>query len=111
MHNESLPAALCRSVVSAHGGQLTGSSTPEHRQSLGRKLVTVSSAIEIVPLQTIAMRIAEIANANRVSTFGAEAIAAPEHLHASLVVWTGDDGLGIRTAAKAMRVTYRTIKR
>jgi hypothetical protein len=102
---------LCKSIVSARGGQLTGSWTAEQRLSLGRKLVAISSSIEIVPLQTLAMRMAEISDSQRVSTLGAEAIAAAEHLQASLVVWSGDDGLGIRTAAKAHRVIYRTIKR
>ena len=57
------------------------------------------------------MRMAEIADANRVSTIGAEAIAAAEHLQGALAVWVGDDGLGIRAAAKANRIAYRTIKR
>jgi hypothetical protein len=102
---------LCRSVVSARGGQLTGSWTPEQRLALGRKLVTVSSAIQIVPLQLLAMRMAEIADANRVSSLGAEAIAAAEYVQGPLAVWVGDDGLGIRTAAKVNRVAYRTLKR
>jgi hypothetical protein len=45
----------------------------------------------------------------RVSTLGAEAVAAAEHLEASLCVWDGDDGPGIREAARAAGVTYRTI--
>jgi hypothetical protein len=102
---------LCKSVVSARGGQLTGSWTPEQRLALGRKLVTVSSSIEIVPLQFLAMRMAEIADANPVSSLGAEAIAAAEYLQCPLAVWGGDDGLGIRTAAKVTRVAYRIIKR
>jgi hypothetical protein len=102
---------LCKSIVSARGGQLTGSWTPEQRLALGRKLVTVSSAIEIVPLQLLAMRMAEIADANRVSSLGAEAIAAAEFVQGPLAVWVGDDGLGIRTAAKANRIGYRIIKR
>ena len=102
---------LCKSVVSARGGQLTGSWTPEQRLALGRKLVTISSAIEVVPLQFLAMRMAEIADANRVSSLGAEAIAAAEHLQSPLAVWVGDDGPGIRSAAKVNRVAYRIIKR
>jgi hypothetical protein len=102
---------LCKSVVSARGGQLTGSWTPEQRLALGRKLVSVSSAIEIVPMQFLAMRMAEIAGANRVSTLGAEAVAAAEYLQGPLAVWVGDDGLGIRSAAKANHVAYRTMKR
>ncbi len=102
---------LCKSVVSARGGQLTGSWTPEQRLALGRKLVTVSSSIEIVPMEVLTMRMAEIAGAHRVSSLGAEALAAAEYQQGLLAVWVGDDGPGIRTAAKAIRVAYRTIKR
>ena len=102
---------LCKSVVSARGGQLTGSWRPEQRLALGRKLVTVTSSIEILPMQVLTMRMAEIASAHRVSSLGAEAIAAAEYQQGLLAVWVGDDGLGIRTAAKANRVAYRTIKR
>jgi hypothetical protein len=102
---------LCKSVVSARGGQLTGSWTPLQRLALGKKLVNVPSSIEIVPLQILAIRMAEIADTSRVSTLGAEAIAAAEYLRGPLAVWAGDDGLGIRTGAKVNRVAYRTIKR
>ncbi len=102
---------LCKSVVSARGGQLTGSWSPDQRLALGRKLVAVTPEIEIVSMQTVAMRMAEIADNQRVSTLGAEAVAACEHLEASLAVWTGDDGPGIRTAAKSTGVPYRTISR
>ncbi len=102
---------LCRSVVTARGGQLTGSWTQEQRGSLGRKLVTITTDIEIVPMHLLAMRMAEIVEANRVSTLGAEAVAAAEHVRGPLAVWVGDDGLGIRAAAKANRVAYRAIKR
>lgn len=101
---------LCKSIVSARGGQLTGSWSSEQRLALGRRLVAIPPSIEIVPLQSVAMRMAEIADAYRVSTLGAEAIAAAEYLQAPLVVWVGDDGIGIRGAAKAHRITYRTIK-
>jgi hypothetical protein len=52
---------------------------------------------------------AELAESQRLSTLGAEAVAAAEHLGASLYVWEGDDGPGIREAARASGVTYRTI--
>ncbi len=71
----------------------------------------IPSSIEIVPLQPLVMRMAEIADVNRVSTLGAEAIAAAEYLQGPLAVWIGDDGLRIRAAAKANRIAYRTIKR
>jgi hypothetical protein len=54
---------------------------------------------------------AELAGAFRVSTLGAEAVAAAEHLDAPLCVWTGDDGPGIRSAMDALGQQYRTIRR
>jgi hypothetical protein len=60
-------------------------------------------------MRLIGYRVAELAGSQRVSTLGAEAVAAAEHLGASLCVWDGDDGPGIREAARANRVTYRTI--
>jgi hypothetical protein len=102
---------LCKSVVSARGGQLTGAWAPEQRVALGRKLVEVPSSMQVVPMKMLTMRMAEISDRHRVSTLGAEAIAASEHLGAGLAVWNGDDGLGIRAAAKASRVAYRTVKR
>jgi hypothetical protein len=100
---------LCRSVASARGGQLTGSWTSDQRIALGRKLVAVTTNIEIVPMQNLAMRMAELTHVHRLSTLGTEAIAAAEHLQAALVVWAGDDGIGIRSAAKESRIPYRTI--
>lgn len=102
---------LCKSVVSARGRQLTGSWTQEQRVALGRKLIVLPASIEVVAMQTLAMRMAEIADAYRVSTLGAEAIAASEYLDAALIVWSGDDGSGIRAGAKALRLTYRTVDR
>jgi hypothetical protein len=101
---------LCRSVVSARGGQLTGSWTSEQRIALGRKLVAVTTNIEIVPMQNLATRMAELTHVHRLSALGTEAIAAAEHLQAALVVWAGDDGIGIRSAAKESRIPYRTIR-
>ena len=40
---------------------------------------------------------------------GAEAVAAAEHLDATLCVWDGDDGPGTRAAARAAGVDYRTV--
>jgi hypothetical protein len=102
---------LCRSVVSARGGTLTGSWSLEQRRALGRRLVEPPASIEIVPIRTIAYRMAEVADAHHVSTLGAEAVAAAEHLSAPLCVWDGDDGPGIRAAAAAVGVRYRTVSR
>jgi hypothetical protein len=60
-------------------------------------------------MRLIGYRVAELAETQRLSTLGAEAVAAAEHLGASLCVWDGDDGPGIREAARATGVSYRTI--
>jgi hypothetical protein len=100
---------LCKSVVSARGGALTGSLPKELRQALGRQLVVLTPDIVVVPMQTIAHRMAEVAAAHRVSTLGAEAVVAAEHLGASLFVWEGDDGPGIRRAVAAVGGGYQTV--
>jgi hypothetical protein len=100
---------LCKSVVVARGGTLTGSWSPERRRELGRRLLELPDAIVILPMRLIGYRMAELAESQRLSTLGAEAVAAAEHLGASLCVWDGDDGPGIREAARSTGVTYRTI--
>jgi hypothetical protein len=102
---------LSRSVVSARGGALTGSWPSEQRLELGRRLLELPESVQVVSLRAIAYRMAEIANAHRVSTLGAEAAAAAEHLSAALYVWEGDDGPGIRTAVTAVGASYRTVAR
>ena len=102
---------LCRSVVSSAGGKLTGSWPTKARQALGRQLVSLPDDIEVVPLRTLAFRIAELADAFRLSVLGAEAVAAAEHLDGPLCVWTGDDGPNIRSALTDLNGDYRTISR
>ena len=102
---------LSRSVVSARGGALTGSWGPEARRALGGQLVTVTTDVEVVSMRTYVFRMAELADAHRLSTLGAEAVAAAEHLQAPLCVWSGDDGPRIRAAMAAIRGDYRTIRR
>jgi hypothetical protein len=102
---------LAKSVVSARGGALTGGWTAEQRRALGSNLLALPDSIQIVPLRTIAYRMAEIADSQRVSTLGAEGVAAAEYLDAPLCVWTGDDGPGIRSAMADLGLEYRTIAR
>lgn len=102
---------LCKSVVSAPGGALTGSWPVEQRRQLGQRLVTLPDNIEVVPIRLLAYRMAEIIDAHRVSTLGAEAVAAAVHLSAPLCVWEGDDGPGIRAATAALDRTYRIVTR
>lgn len=102
---------LSKSVISARGGTLTGSWPTEQRRALGRRLLDLPESIQVVPMQAIAYRMAEIADSHRVSTLGAEAAAAAEYLSAALYVWEGDDGPAIRGAVTAVGATYQTIKR
>ncbi len=102
---------LCRSVVAAAGGALTGSWSAEQRRALGAQLVALPVDVEVVPMRALAYRMAELARAYRVSTLGAEAIAAAESLGVPLCVWSGDDGPGIRGAMSALGQDYRTIER
>lgn len=102
---------LSRSVVSARGGALTGGWSAEQRRALGAGLLASADSIEIVPLRTITSRMAEIAESHRVSTLGAECVAAAEHLDAPAYVWSGDDGPGIRAAMADLGLDYRAITR
>jgi len=102
---------LCKSAVSARGGALTGGWSSERRRQLGMRLLALPADIEMVPMRSLAFRMAEIADAHRVSTLGAEAVAAAEHLGAPLCVWDGNDGPRIRAAAAEVGATYRTIPR
>jgi hypothetical protein len=102
---------LARSVVSARGKTLTGAWLPEQRRELGRRLLSLPADIEVVPLELLAYRMVEVSHVHRVSTLGAEAVAAAEHLQAPLYVWEGDDGPSIRSAMQASGVGYRTLVR
>jgi hypothetical protein len=102
---------LCKSTVSARGGTLTRSWPIEQRRALGRRLVDLPESVEVVAMRTIAYRMGEVADAHRVSTLGAEAVAAAEYLGAPLCVWNGDDGPGIRAAAAEVGIGYRLVRR
>ena len=102
---------LCRSVVSARGGALTGAWPVEQRRELGRSLLALPDTVHVVPMRLLAYRMAEIADAQPVSTLGAEAAAATEHLAGVLFVWEGDDGPGIRAAVTSVGAQYRTVAR
>ena len=79
--------------------------------SLGSRLVALPVDVEVVPMRTLAYRMAELAGVYRVSTLGAEAVAAAEILDAPLCVWSGDDGPAIRGAMGALGQDYRTVSR
>jgi hypothetical protein len=100
---------LCRSVVSARGGSLTPAWTDAQRAALSRTLLALPASIMVAPISPLAFRMAELADAHRLSTLGAEAVAAAQHLGAAIAVWRGDDGPGIRSAAEATGVPYLTV--
>ena len=102
---------LSRSVINARGGALTGSWPRSARQELGRRLVSLPDYIEVVPMRTLAFRMAELLSDNPLSTLGVEAVAAAEHLDAPLCVWAGDDGGNIRAAMAGLNGDYRTVSR
>jgi hypothetical protein len=102
---------LCKSVIAARGGRLTGGWSIEHRRALAQRLVQLPESILVVPMRRIGFRMAELADAHRLSTLGAEAVATSEQISGSLCVWEGDDGPGIRTAAQAAGVTCVVIAR
>lgn len=102
---------LCKSVVSARGGSLTGDWPAEKRRELGRRLLALPDEVQILPMRSLAYRMAEIADTHRLSTLGAEAVTAAESVGGPLCVWAGDDGPGIRAAASALDVAYRTLLR
>lgn len=102
---------LCKGVVSARGGQLTGSWPAARRHALGRTLLVLPDAVTVVRIRALGFRMAELADAHRLSTLGAEAVAAAEHLSAPLVVWEGDDGPAIRAAATALGAGYVRLSR
>ncbi|WP_420446661.1 hypothetical protein [Candidatus Poriferisodalis sp.] len=97
---------LCRSVVAASGGALTGSWPQAARGALGRRLAMLGDDVEVVPMRLLAFRMAELADSYRLSSLGAEAVAAAEHLGAPLYVWSGDDGPRIRAAMAGIEAEY-----
>jgi hypothetical protein len=102
---------LSRSAVSAAGGALTGSWSASERQRLGEVLLALPAEFEVVPMRLLAFRMAQLSAAQRLSTLGAEAVAAAEHLGGPLCVWAGDDGPAIREAVRVLGGAYRTVSR
>ena len=73
---------LCKSVVGARGGALTGGWSREHRRELGRRLLELPDSILIPPMRLTGYRVAQLAEGGRISTLGAEAVAVAEYLEA-----------------------------
>ena len=106
------PDALQRAADAGVSGilitDLPVGADPEREAWLGASPLAY---VRLVAPTTPASRMAEIAESHRVSTLGAECVAAAEHLGAPVYVWSGDDGPGIRAAMVDLGLDYRTITR
>ena len=102
---------LCRAALSGRGGVLTGLWSSERRQQAIRSLAALPPDIEVVPMQALSFRMAELARDQHLSALGAEAVAAAEAGGGRLCVWEGDDGPNIRSSCATLGIGYRTISR
>lgn len=105
---------LCRSAVAAEPrvGKLLGSWPPERRRALIARLVELPPEVTVVPMGVLAWRMATIAADHPgLSTLGAEAVAAAEHLGAGLCVSADHEGPRIRRAAQALGLGHHAIGR
>ena len=100
---------LCRSVVRSTGGALTGSWPQAALRALGDRLVMLDEDVQIVPMRSIAFRMAELAATFGLSSLGSEVVAAAEFLAAPLCVWSGDDGPRIGAAMAGIGGDYRLL--
>ena len=88
---------LCKSAVSARGGQLTGAWAPERRRALAEVLVALPDAIDVVPMRTLAFAVAKLGDEFRLSTLGAEAVAVDGGPDEALVIdWQVGVGMSLR---------------
>ncbi len=103
---------LCRSIVAAPGGRLTGSWSKLSNGALAQRLVELLDSIHVVP-----MRVLEFSRPPSWPTptgcrhWVQKRSPCLEQVSGALCVWEGDDGAGIRSAALAAGVTYVAIAR
>ena len=100
---------VCRSVVRSSGGALTGAWSRDTQRALGDRLVMLDEDVQIVPMRSIAFRMAELAATFGLSSLGSEAVAAAEFLAAPLCVWSGDHGPRIGAAMTGIGADYRML--
>ena len=67
--------------------------------------------VEVIAMRELAFRMAELSDSYRLSSLGAEAVAAAERLGARVRVWDGDDGPQIRAAMTAVGIDYQPLAR
>lgn len=82
------------------------------RRALVTGLVALPEEVVVVPMRQLAWRMGElIADHKRLSTLGAEAVAAAVALGARVPVSAQDDGPGIRRCCTALDVRYDALAR
>ena len=105
-------ARLCKSAARATGGALLGGWSDHDRRALVGGLVQLPPELTVVPLRQLAWSMGELTSEHDgLSTLGAEAVAAAQHLSARLVVSARDDGPGIRRCCDALGVPYTALAR
>ena len=105
-------ARLCKSAAGSGGGALLGTWSATERDVLIAGLVALPGTVEVIPMQQLAWRMGQLVHSyGGLSTLGAEAVAAGEHLGAKLLVSARDDGPGIRNACAALGIKYSTLER
>ena len=102
---------ICLAVLSSRGGVLTGSWSEERRRQVARVVTVLPPDVSVVPMQVLALRMAELVRDYGLSALGAESVAASEVRGARLCVWEGDDGLRIRACCEELGIGYQTIAR
>jgi hypothetical protein len=102
---------LCRAGLEARGGALTGSWPLERREQTVRTLLELPEDIEILSMESLAFRMAELAREYRLSALCAEAIAAAEIWSGPLCVWEGDTGPYTKACCDDVGVKYQLIGR
>lgn len=105
-------ARLCKSAARATDGALLGGWGITERRALISGLIALPDDIEVVPMHELAWEMGElIADFGRLSTLGAEAVAATRKLDARLLVSSRDDGPGIRQCCADLSIRYATLGR
>jgi len=105
-------ARLCKSAARSTGGALLGGWGGPERRALVGGLVRLPTDVAILPMRQLAWSMGQLAaDHDGLSTLGAEAVAAAQHLSERLLVSSRDDGPGIRRCCEALGVSYTALPR
>ncbi|MCU1452459.1 MAG: hypothetical protein JWN46_605 [Acidimicrobiales bacterium] len=105
-------ARLCRAAAAGGHGALLGGWSERGRAAVIEALTALPDTVRIAPMRDLAWDMGLLMAHNQgLSTLGAEAIAAANHLGSDLLVASRDVGPGMRACARRAGVTYRAISR